>query len=144
MKVYLAGPLFTEAEIEFNRRLTAGLRHEMPEVDFALPQEFCNGIIDTRLVMEKCRDELKSSNVVVVTCDGPDVDSGTAFEAGMAYAWEIPILAYRTDFRRAGDCELDMNLMIGYAGEVVKPTQNQCLEIALSRALFRTQRLLKL
>lgn len=144
MKVYLAGPLFTEAEIEFNRRLTNGLRNEMPEVDFALPQEFCSGITDTHRIMTKCRDELKSSNIVVVNCDGPDVDSGTAFEAGMAYAWEIPILAYRTDFRRAGDCELDMNLMIGYSGEIVHRTQNECLELAIPRALTRMQRLLKL
>ena len=51
-----------------------------------------------------------------MNADGVDVDSGTAFEAGMAYALGIQLIVYRTDFRRAGDCDLNVNLMLGYAG----------------------------
>ena len=118
-KVYLAGPLFTYAEIEFNRQLAGQLRLEAPGVDFAVPQEFCASLKEPRAIMEACRDQLWSSDVVAVNCDGPDVDSGTAFEAGIAYGCHIPIVCYRTDFRRAGDCSSDMNLMLAYAGSIV-------------------------
>lgn len=115
MRIYLAGPLFTVAEIYWNSQLALAFRRRCT-ADLAVPQDFCKGATNMRLVMQKCTDELTSSDVVVVNADGPDIDSGTAFEAGMAYALGIKLVVYRTDFRRAGDCDLDCNLMIAYAG----------------------------
>jgi nucleoside 2-deoxyribosyltransferase len=35
--------------------------------------------------------------------DGPDPDSGTAWECGYAYARHKPVVLFRSDFRRPGD-----------------------------------------
>ena len=58
---------------------------------------------------------LADSDVVLVNCDGPDVDSGTSFEAGWAYARNKTIISYRTDFRAGGDSLENVNLMISKA-----------------------------
>jgi nucleoside 2-deoxyribosyltransferase len=45
--------------------------------------------------------------------DGPDPDSGTAWECGYAYAKDKPVVCYRTDFRITGDTEgAPYNLML--------------------------------
>ena len=46
---------------------------------------------------------LRESSIVLAILDGPDVDSGTASEIGLAYALGKPIFGYRSDFRMAGD-----------------------------------------
>lgn len=115
MKIYLAAPLFTAAERNWNACLASALRQRCT-ADIALPQDFCKGINDPGLIASKCLTELSSANLIVVNADGVDVDSGTSFEAGFAYAMRIELISYRTDFRRAGDCDRDVNLMIGYAG----------------------------
>ena len=111
LKLYLAGPLFTLAEHQFNVDLSFALQ----EYGFQclVPQVFCEHLEVARLC-PKCLEQLACSDVIVVNCDGPDVESGTAFEAGWAKAREIPIVAYRTDFRAAGDDRTKpVNLMIG-------------------------------
>jgi len=45
--------------------------------------------------------------------DGPDVDSGTALEMGVAYERGIPIVGVRTDFRESQD--RGVNLVIAGA-----------------------------
>ena len=118
MKLYLAGPLFTLAERNFNIEL-AGILHEF---ECLIPQVFCQGLpLDE--IAKKCIFELRRADVVLVNCDGPDVDSGTAFEAGYAVRHHTPIIGYRTDFRKAGDdnSERSVNLMIGqYATHFVQ------------------------
>jgi nucleoside 2-deoxyribosyltransferase len=50
---------------------------------------------------------------VVACMDGPDPDSGTAWECGYAFAKGKPIVCYRTDFRITGDTEgAPYNLML--------------------------------
>lgn len=125
MKVYLAGPLFTVAERKFNSSLSYELHalnsrgpraEEIDDFECLVPQVFTR---DVRLeeVAEQCIFELRRSDVVLVNCDGPDVDSGTSFEAGYAVCLtpRIPVIAYRTDFRKAGDdiTGRSVNLMIG-------------------------------
>jgi nucleoside 2-deoxyribosyltransferase len=50
-----------------------------------------------------CVAALDQADVVVACMDGPDPDSGTAWECGYAYAQGKPIVCYRTDFRSSGD-----------------------------------------
>ena len=45
--------------------------------------------------------------------DGPDPDSGTAWECGYAFAKGKPVVCYRTDFRISGDTKgAPYNLML--------------------------------
>jgi len=111
--VYLAAPLFSEGELDFNRML----RDKIKSSGFIvfLPQEDSNNVKDRddrqKIIFSKNEAAIKSSDIIVAVLDGADVDSGTAWEIGYAYALHKPILGLRTDFRTLG-IEGTVNLMI--------------------------------
>lgn len=111
--VYLAAPLFSEAECDFNRKL----RDEIKRAGFNvfLPQEDSNNIKDEKnrqeIIFNKNVAAIERSDVIVAVIDGTDVDSGTAWEIGYAFAREKPLIGLRTDFRTLG-IEGTVNLMI--------------------------------
>ena len=112
MRVYLAGPLFTAAEREFNlalaRRLeTLGDRVFLPQRD--IPS--ARGRHRTRRLYEGCLRGLRAADVVVAICDGATADDGTAWEIGYAVASGKAVYALRTDPRRVAADE-HVNLMI--------------------------------
>jgi nucleoside 2-deoxyribosyltransferase len=100
MKIYLAGPLFTSAEQEFNRQLRDCLERAGHEV--WLPQEHEPRERSAQAIFETDVAGLDAAEVVVANVDGPDPDSGTCWECGYAYK-KKPIVVFRTDFREAGD-----------------------------------------
>src|SRR3989304_5131339 len=99
MRIYLAGPLFSSAEREWNQRLAALLRGFGHEV--FLPQEKEPRELSARVIFETDRQGIDGSDVVVAVMDGPDPDAGTAWECGYAYG-KKPVVLIRTDFRRPG------------------------------------------
>ncbi len=99
-KLYLASPLFSLAEQEFNRMLCSELTRLGYEV--FLPQKFCAKISSLRRIAKQCKLHLDWTDVVVVNLDGADSDSGTSFEAGMVYNIKKTV-GFRTDFRQSGD-----------------------------------------
>lgn len=111
--VYLAAPLFSEAECDFNRKL----RDEIISAGFKvfLPQEDSNNIKDMKdrqkIIFNKNLKGIENSDILVAVIDGADVDSGTAWEIGFAFAKGKPLLGLRTDFRTLG-IEGRVNLMI--------------------------------
>src|ERR1700685_2293065 len=114
-KLYLARPLFTVAA----QTSTAALARFLESHGFEvwLPQEH-----EPRQAAKRNRAKaifqmnvaaLDASDLVVACMDGPDPDSGTAWECGYAYAKSKPIVCYRTDFRVSGDTEgAPYNLML--------------------------------
>ena len=117
--VYLAAPLFSEGELDFNRML----RDKIKSSGFIvfLPQEDSNNVKDRddrqKIIFSKNEAAIKSSDIIVAVLDGADVDSGTAWEIGYAYALHKPILGLRTDFRTLG-IEGTVNLMIERSAEL--------------------------
>ncbi|WP_462272232.1 nucleoside 2-deoxyribosyltransferase [Methanohalophilus sp.] len=115
-KIYLAGPLFSEAEKSFNEQLTQRIESKGYEV--FLPQRDST---DTKNMREKQdsadlfrknSEAIDRADLVIAILDGgSDVDSGTAWEVGYAYAKNIPVMGLRTDFRTLG-VEGPVNLMI--------------------------------
>jgi nucleoside 2-deoxyribosyltransferase len=99
MKIYLAGPLFTTAERDFNLDLTRRLRRAGHEV--WLPQEHEQRSKTAKEIFEKDVEGIDWAEAVVANMDGPDPDSGTCWECGYAYR-KKPVIVFRTDFR-AGD-----------------------------------------
>src|SRR5262245_50467219 len=100
MRVYVAAPLFTEAERAFNLVLARVLEAEGHEV--YLPQR------DTVAAEAPDRKAttfyanlaaLRNAEAVVAVCDGSQVDDGTAWEIGYAYGRNIQIFGLRTDVR---------------------------------------------
>ena len=110
-KIYLAGPLFSLAEQGFNAEVGRFLESEGYEV--WLPQEHEPRDKTARAIFEMDVAAIDWADMVVACMDGPDPDSGTAWECGYAYAKGKPIVCYRTDFRITGDTEgAPYNLML--------------------------------
>ena len=117
MKIYLAGPLFTAGEQEFNRQLCSALKNAGHEV--WLPQEHEPCKRTARAIFEEDVGGIEWAEVLVASMDGPDPDSGTCWECGYAYR-KKPIVLYRTDFRQAGDAEdTPFNLMLSQSADAV-------------------------
>lgn len=101
--IYLAAPLFSDAERVYNAELAATLRAEGYSV--FLPQDSEANIAahaGERTPAEIFRGDLaalRAADIVVAVIDGADADSGTAWEMGYAYAAGKPVVALRTDFR---------------------------------------------
>jgi nucleoside 2-deoxyribosyltransferase/predicted secreted protein len=123
-RIYLAAPLFSTAERTYNATLADLLKQHLFEV--FLPQE-AGDDTDMRMKAEQARifsknkSDLISADIVVAVIDGADADSGTAWEMGYAYAHNKPVIAVRTDFRRAGMHE-QVNLMLEESSKVVSST----------------------
>jgi nucleoside 2-deoxyribosyltransferase len=120
-RLYLAGPLFSEAERSYNAGLADLLRTHCFEV--FLPQESgdncaLRGRDEHRRIFTKNIRAIHDADLVVAIIDGADVDSGTAWEMGYAAAIKKPVIALRTDFRMTGSQER-VNLMLEQGATVV-------------------------
>lgn len=107
MKIYFAAPLFTTAERRFNRELAACLARRLPNSEIVLPQDFrvgkstsFNDRRHARALYENCVQSIEACDVLLAVGDGPDADSGVAFEIGYARAKGKHVLGVRTDFRQ--------------------------------------------
>jgi nucleoside 2-deoxyribosyltransferase len=117
-RIYLAAPLFSDAERAYNTMLRDVLTaHGYPVY---LPQETGEGTKGgdrERAIFESHVRALDGASCVVAVCDGTDTDSGTAWEMGYAVAKGIPVFALSTDRRGAWDGKR-VNLMIRESAEV--------------------------
>ena len=107
MKIYFANGLFSQADFEFNARIVADLRAQVPGVDIYLPQENAaindkEAYADSKMIAQADTDELLSADLVVAVLDGITIDAGVASEIGVAYARAIPIVGLYTDSRQQG------------------------------------------
>lgn len=114
-KIYVAGPLFTDAERHFNEKLAEILREK--GYDVFLPQELSIDFDSKTWQQDTFHTNVKhidESDIVIAVLDGPICDDGTSWEVGYAWAKNKPIIGFRTDFRTAGP-EGVINLMLGYS-----------------------------
>lgn len=83
MRLYVAGPLFSDAERSWLDELAARLRSE--GFDCFVPHENFSELTDVTVerVYRIDTEGLRSANAVVAWLDGPMVDDGTACEIGM-------------------------------------------------------------
>lgn len=117
VNIYLAGPLFSIAEREFNLKLAKALTSILDHCSISVPQEFAASVSGqedplTR-IFQYSLESIQNSDLIVAVLDGPDVDSGTCVEIGYAYALKKPIIGIRTDFRASED--KGVNLMVSNA-----------------------------
>jgi nucleoside 2-deoxyribosyltransferase len=95
MRIYVAGPLFTSAERDWNARIAAALRSAGHEI--FLPQEQEPGK-DAAGIFATDVGGIDWADALLAIMDGPDPDSGTSWEVGYAYG-KKPVLLVRTDIR---------------------------------------------
>jgi nucleoside 2-deoxyribosyltransferase len=128
-QIYLAGPLFTQGERDFNLSLAERLNESGDRV--FLPQQEC-AECEGEDIYKTCLAGLRSAAIVVAILDGADADSGTCWECGYAASREIPIIAVRTDFRISGDTG-GFNAMLYYsAAKIVSGTDRLFDRIVLA------------
>ena len=132
MTIYLAGPLFSEAEQAYCRRVKSLLESQGHEVvwPFELIPEgevVALGPKAKEAIFEACVAAMDRCDAMVAILDGAQVDDGTAWEMGYWYSkWgKERIFGIRTDFRQAGDTKWSVvNLMIEMGcGRIVKGTE---------------------
>jgi nucleoside 2-deoxyribosyltransferase len=113
LRVFLAAPLFSEGERDFNRKVAEALRARGYTVWMAQEAEEPHPLTsqDKRRIFEMDLNALSESEVVVAILDGVEVDSGVCFELGYAYAQGKPIIGLKTDHRVFSPTE-PVNLMI--------------------------------
>ncbi|MDO5844905.1 MAG: nucleoside 2-deoxyribosyltransferase [Methanocorpusculum sp.] len=121
-KVYLAAPLFSQAERRYNSYIAEILKNNFFKV-FS-PQDSDDTAVSRidereKLIYENNISELNEADVVVGIIDGADADSGTAWEMGYAFALSKKVVALRTDFRKFSKNE-HVNLMLETEAEVVE------------------------
>ena len=115
MKLYFAGPLFTTPERTWNAEVAAALRAAGHEV--FLPQEWESGK-DGPGIFATDVGGIDWADGLVAIMDGPDPDSGTAWEVGYAFGVRKPIVLVRTDFRTLAGIAGDYNPMLTQAATI--------------------------
>jgi len=113
LEVFLAAPLFSESEREFNKKVANKLREAGFNVWMAQEAPFIKEGTDEekRSIYDGDTAALKNSDVVVAVLDGIDVESGVAFEIGYAAALGKPIIGLKTDHRNFSKME-NINLIL--------------------------------
>lgn len=101
MRIYLAAPVFTTPEREWNAGLAARLGAGGHEV--FVPQDHPAGERTGLAIFRKDLEGLDWADTVVAIMDGADPDSGTCWECGYAYARGKTVILFRSDIRDAGD-----------------------------------------
>lgn len=139
--IYLAGPLFTQAERRWNSDLKEALeRLSNGGASVTLPQveaeQFVDGDdIDLQGIYEHCLVGAVEHDVLIAVLDGPDPDSGTCVELAFRKGRDeqFVVIGVRTDFRGAEDPEIGTNAMLRICDEIVRfPAFNESIdELAL-------------
>ena len=144
MKLYLAGPVFSQIERVYNRRVKERLEALLPACEVVLPQDFRTddtGSYNDRRHFEKlyrqCMEHLDQADAVVAMLDGADADSGVAFEVGYAVALGKPVVGVRTDFRQLQEKGLNIMLSQGCTEVIVRFSFDERLD-ALADPLARS------
>lgn len=126
MRIYYAGPLFCQAEIEFNEKIVSRLRSE--GFDVYLPQEHSSGTVipdgdeERRELMKGFfkddLDAIDSSDVLLLVMDGRVPDEGACFELGYAYAKGMKCVGLKTD-SRVSELGQDNAMLVGSLGDFI-------------------------
>jgi nucleoside 2-deoxyribosyltransferase len=132
-QIYLAGPLFSKAERDFNiylkdRLVEMGFKVFLPQVD---GEDNLSSRMHERqmCIFENDIRGIDESDIILAVLDGgSDVDSGTAWEMGYAYARGKKVLGLKTDFRTFGE-EGIVNLMMEMSVEVLARDVEDILKV---------------
>jgi nucleoside 2-deoxyribosyltransferase len=105
-KIYLAGPLFCEAELDFNKKLAGKLREY--GFDVLLPQELGLDVKETVAsdgrgayirIFDSDLNALRGCDVLVMVMDGRVPDEGACVELGIAFGSGMECFGFKTDVR---------------------------------------------
>ena len=106
-KIYIASPMFSEAELHFNEEVAITLEDLGFEV--FLPQRSGYRMIDLlkrltpdetkKLIFEKDYNAIMSTDIILIILDGRVIDEGACVELGVGYALGKSCFGLKTDSR---------------------------------------------
>ena len=131
MKVYIAGPLFSDGEREFNEKIDAVIRscgHEtyLPQRDGGIVAdmpELIDGTPKELYVFRKDLENLKRCDLFLLLMDGRVPDEGACVALGFCLAHGKRCAGYKTD-ARSGYGGKD-NIMIAGALETILHNEDE-------------------
>jgi len=150
--IYLAGPLFSQAQWNWNLELKRVLERrgtERAAIRLILPQEkvetedYGTWAFAERTYLQ-CLTDLTLSDVVLANLDGSKADDGTCFEVGFAVAKNIPVIGFRTD-PRPGEwqgCNLMLSVGCEKAGRMIS-TSTKDIEVLAKNLILAIQDVLE-
>ncbi len=117
-RVYFAGPLFNEAEKEYNLKIVAilesyGYEVFLPQRDGYLAPDLEGKTAEeiTEMIFTKDRDEVLKADILFMVLNGRIPDEGACVELGMAYASGKRCYGIKGDSRSI-ELNMDLNPMI--------------------------------
>ena len=118
--VYVAGPLFDPGERWYLEHVDAlcrdlGLRTYLPHRDSGLK---AGAVTDFAGIFAADLAALEAADLVVAVWNGSDVDSGSAWEIGFAYARQVPVIGLHEDIR-IQDALAQVNIMVSQSAQVI-------------------------
>jgi nucleoside 2-deoxyribosyltransferase len=145
-KVYIAGPLFSHAELEFNEKIDTYLRNLgfetfLPQRDGYLLADLMAQYSSKQeaidIIFYKDTEEIKRCDLVLLILDGRVPDEGACVEVGLAYAYDKECIGFKSDSRSLmGD--MDNPLLVGVLkGRIAKSfSELECLlkKFSISKA----------
>lgn len=106
-KIYIAGPMFSEAELHFNEKVAFELEKRGFEV--FLPQRSGYKMVELleemtpcearRLIFEKDYNAVKDADIILIILDGRVIDEGACIELGIGYTLGKLCYGLKTDSR---------------------------------------------
>lgn len=108
MKIYIAGPLFSDAEKEYNKKVAEFLENLgydtfLPQRDGYLVTELEKRGLSSKEIEKMIFDldvnEIKKSDVILFVMDGRVPDEGACVEVGIGYALGKKCIGLKTDPR---------------------------------------------
>lgn len=128
-RIYIAGPLFSHAELRFNEVVNAFVEKKGYSTFF--PQRDGKKLADllhngeskeksTKIIFDLDVDEIKKADILIFILDGRVPDEGACVELGIAYALNKTCIGLKTDSRYLMD-NLDNPLICGaLKGKIAK------------------------
>jgi nucleoside 2-deoxyribosyltransferase len=144
MKIYFAGPLFSEADRDWTRKTIKEIenlaRECGEEVTIIFPYDLITIDELERLgdeakyeIFSRCKSHIEDAHIVIALLDGTQVDDGTAWEIGYFYRGRAEgslIIGIRTDFRNAGESGTSVvNAMIECSCDWIARSTEELLKI---------------
>lgn len=108
MHVYIAAPLFSHAEREFNLDLkefveAQGFTTYLPQFDGGLLADLLNSGIELQeaksILFHRDLDAIQSSQIILFLLDGRVPDEGGCIEIGIGFALGKECIGFKTDYR---------------------------------------------
>lgn len=106
-KIYLASPLFSEAELTYNRYVKQTVLDAFSDINIHLPQEVESindkeAYADSIMIAQADTQAVLESDLVLAVLDGLVIDPGVASEIGIAFQAGIPVIGIYSDSRQQG------------------------------------------